>query len=222
MINVADRTNPGVWRRLYAEGKNDLRYPNDVLVRLGARLFNRKHDRRLLDFGFGTGANLLHFASQGFEIHGVEISEHALARAQERLQAASLSCDLHLIEVGQRLPYPDGFFDVIYAWQMLYYNTRDGWMSTVAELERVTRKDGLVVIATAAPGDISQVEAEALGDHMYRSKVTDQEGCIVTIPDREALADFFPGRQIEVGEFGYRLGSTTARYWIITYRMTAL
>jgi SAM-dependent methyltransferase len=206
---------------LYAQGKNDLRYPNDVLVRLGARLLRKEQDRKILDFGFGTGANLVHFASQGFEMHGVEISAHALQRSQERLGIAGLSADLRLTEVGRRLPYPDGFFDVVYSWQVLYYNSRDGWQSTVIELERVARLGGLVMLATAAPGDISQVEAESLGDHMYRSRVPDQEGCILTIPDRGALPAFFPGRSIEIGEFGFQIGATSARYWIITYRMQA-
>ena len=152
-------------------------------------------------------------------MHGVEISGHALERAQERLRIAGLSADMHLTEIGQRLPYPDGFFNAVYTWQVVYYNSRDGWKSTISELERVTRQGGLVVVATAAPGDISQVKAQSLGNHMYRSQVPDQEGCILTIPDRDALSEFFPGRQIEIGEFGFQIGATTARYWIITYRM---
>jgi SAM-dependent methyltransferase len=221
VISEADRANSGVWQRLYAQGKNDLRYPNDVLVRLGARLFRKDEDRKILDFGFGTGANLVHFASQGFETYGVEISEHALGRARGRLESARLSADLRLIGVGQRLPFADGFFDVVYSWQMLYYNSRDGWHLTVNELERVTRPGGLMVLATGAPGDISQVEAEALGNDMYRSRVADQEGCILTIPDRQALADLFPGRLIEIGEFGFHFGAISSRFWIITYRLQA-
>jgi cyclopropane fatty-acyl-phospholipid synthase-like methyltransferase len=219
MIDQADQANSAVWRKLYAQGKNDLRYPNEFLVRLGARLLNKSHDRRILDFGFGTGANLVHLATQGFETHGVEISEHAVARTKERLQAAGLSGDVRLIEAGQRLPYDDFFFDVVYAWQVLYYHSREGWKATVAELERVTRKGGLVMIATAAPGDISQVEAEPLGNDMYRSRVSGQEGCVLTIPDREALTTLFPGRQLEVGEFGFQFEGNTSRHWVIVYRM---
>jgi SAM-dependent methyltransferase len=219
VTDMADRANSDVWQKLYAEGKNDLRYPNDVLVRLGARMLNKDRDRKILDFGFGTGANLVHFATQGFETYGVEISEHALTLARERLRAAGLFADLHLVRAGQRLKYADYFFDAVYAWQVLYYNSRDGWKSTVAELERVTRKGGLVLIATAAPGDISQLEAEPLGNCMYCSRVHGQEGCILTIPDRDALAEFFSGRQIDIGEFGFQFGGTTSRHWIITYRM---
>ena len=65
----------------------------------------------------------------------------------------------------------------------------------VKEMERVTRRGGLILVATAAPGDVSQVEAEPLGDFVYRSTVAGQEGCVLTIPEREALQQFFPGRQ---------------------------
>jgi SAM-dependent methyltransferase len=221
MLLVPSQINASAWRNLYSEGKGDLRYPSDVLVRLGARLLRKDRDRRILDFGFGTGANLLHFAAQGFETYGVEISQHAVARTMERLRAAALSGELHLIEAGQRLPFADGMFDVVYAWQVLYYHSREDWKSAVGELERVTRKGGLIVAATAAPGDISQVKAEPLGNDMYRSKVPGQEGCILTIPERDALAEFFPGRPIEVGEFGFQFGGETSRHWVITYRMPA-
>jgi SAM-dependent methyltransferase len=214
--------NSSIWRNIYSEGKGDLRYPNDVLVRVGARLFGENQNRRILDFGFGTGANFLHFASRGFEMHGVEISERALARTKEKLEASGYPGDLRLIQAGERLPYADSHFQIVYAWQVLYYNDRDGWTSVIRELERVTETGGLVVVATAAPGDVSQVEAEPLGNHMYRSEVPGQKGCILTIPDRSALSEFFPGQTLEIGEFGFRFGDATTRHWIVCYRKANL
>jgi len=219
MTESAQEINAGIWQRQYAAGANDLRYPSDVLVRLGARLLSNTRERRILDFGFGTGANLLHFAGQGFEVAGVEISEHALARTHERLQAAGLSADLRLLRAGQQLPYTDSYFDTVYAWQVLYYNDLDGWRSTVAELERVTRPGGLIIIATAAPGDVSQTQAEALGNDLYRSQVAGQEGCVLLIPDGPRLSALFQHRPIQIGEFAFRFPGTTARFWLITYRM---
>jgi SAM-dependent methyltransferase len=220
MTLPASEINAAVWQKLYSQGGNDLRYPSDVLVRLGSRLFKTNEPLRILDFGFGTGANLLHFASQGLDVHGAEISAHALARTRERLQSAGLAGDLQLIEPGQRLPYEASYFDVVYAWQVLYYNDFDGWRSAVREFERVTRPGGLILVATAAPGDVSQIQAEPLGGHLYRSKVAGQEGCILLIPDRPGLQALFPERQLEVGEFGYHFGHIAARYWIVSYRMS--
>ena len=63
------------------------------------------------------------------------------------------------------------------------------------------------------------MEAEPLGNNLYRSRVPGQEGCVLLIPERTALATLFPERRIEIGEFGLRFQATTTRFWIITYRM---
>ena len=92
-------------------------------------------------------------------------------------------------------------------------------IADIGELERVTKRGGLVIIATAAPGDVSQVDAEPLGNNIYRSRVRGQEGCVLLIPDRQAIGALLPGRQIQLGEFGFRFPGTVARFWIIVYRM---
>lgn len=214
--------NSRVWRNLYSLGKNDLQYPSDVLVRVAARLFGTERHRKILDFGFGTGANLLHFAGLGHDAHGVEIAEHALARARQRFEAAGLEADLRLIQPGQRLPFEDDYFDIAYAWQVLYYDDRDGWKGQVGELRRVTKSGGLILAAVAAPGDISQLHAEPLGDSMYRSLVGGQEGCILTIPDREALPQLFSTQNLDIGEFGFEFGSIRSRHWIVAFRKSQL
>jgi SAM-dependent methyltransferase len=196
-----------------------MRYPSDVLVRLGARLFGQSKNQRILDFGFGTGANLVHFAERGFEMHGVEISDHAVALARERLHKLGRLADLRLLSAEELLPFADSYFNIVYAWQVLYYSDHSGWLATVAELERVTEHGGLIVVATAAPGDVSQLQAEPLGKFMYRSKVVGQEGCILTIPDRKGLQRLFPGRQLEIGEFSFSFGAISTRHWIVCYRL---
>jgi SAM-dependent methyltransferase len=47
----------------------------------------RRHDpdaKRVLELGCGTGAHAEHLARQGYVVHGVDLSETMLARAQER------------------------------------------------------------------------------------------------------------------------------------------
>ena len=97
------------------------------------------------------------------------------------------------------LPFEDGCFDAAYAWQVLYYNDREGWKASVAELEeRVCKRGALILVATAAPGDVSQTDSTPLEEFTYRlSSTTGQEGCIVTVPDRDALPRFFSGRDLD-------------------------
>jgi SAM-dependent methyltransferase len=218
MLDANTKRNADVWRELYAQGKNDLRYPNDVFIRCCHRYLSPDSAPRVLDYGFGTGANLLHMVAAGFTASGAEISEHALLKAAERLQERGLRADLRSTEPGAALPWPTAYFDAVIAWQVLCYNNWDSWAFAVAELERVLRPGGTLICATTAPGDISQVMADRIGDGLYRSRVPGQEGCIVLIPDEEQLSRCFPGRTFATGEFGYRMGEVIARHWLITYR----
>jgi len=175
-------------------------------------------DRRVLDYGFGTGSNLVHLAASGYEVAGVEISEHACSKARYKLNALGLDADINLVRPGARLPWPDGYFDVVVAWQVLCYNDLLSWASAVADLERVLRPGGLCLVATTAPGDISYSNADRLDDGTYRSRVPSQEGCVLVIPALEELAGLFPRQKLEIGEMGYRLGEVVARHWVVTYR----
>ncbi|HVZ45353.1 MAG TPA: class I SAM-dependent methyltransferase [Ramlibacter sp.] len=211
--------NAQIWQALYAAGRNDLRYPSDMLVRLSARWWPAGEPRRILDYGCGTGANLAHLARLGHRVQGVEVAQSAVEVASSRLLEAGLSGQVHLVGAGATLPFEDESFDAVVAWQVLYYNERATWSAAIAEIERVAAPGARILIATAAPGDISHRMSQALGDSIYRSQVPGQEGCMLLIPERDELAALFPGRELEVGEFGHEFGGTRSRHWIITYRM---
>lgn len=215
---IDPQSNHKIWRSLYAQGKADLCYPSETFVRLSHRLLGSERPGRVLDFGFGTGANLVHLGKLGHQLDGLEISTHAIERAGARLQAEGLTANLQLFNPGDIFPFPDASFDAVIAWQVLYYNDWQSLRWGVAQIERVCKSGGLVLAAMAAPGDISQTLAKPLGDGVYESQVPGQEGCIVLIPERADLERFFPQRHLEIGEFSYRFGESVSRHWVVVYR----
>lgn len=112
------KINSKLWQDLYDQGKNDLRYPSDVFVRC-ANKYLGSNVRKVLDYGCGTGANLLHLAQRGMTVSGIEISESALALTQKRIKESNLTADLKLGVPGAPLPWPDNSFDAVIAWQVL-------------------------------------------------------------------------------------------------------
>jgi len=212
------KQNVRIWQQLYADGRGDLQYPSDVFVRLCHRLLDPKTSRRVLDYGFGTGANLLHLARLGFSMTGVEVSAHALAKTADRLAKQDLHADLRLIEAGTSLPFADETFDVVVSWQVLYYNDWTSLRCAVAELNRVLRQGGLFVCSTCAPGDVSMTLSDDLGGGLYRSRAPGQEGCIIVVLNEAQLGEIFAGQTVDVGEFYHRMSDRISRHWVVTYR----
>jgi SAM-dependent methyltransferase len=211
------RKNAEVWISLYAAGKNDLLYPNENFVRIFSKFFGGNEPLEILDYGFGTGANLIHLARRGHRIVGVEVSPDALAIAKRRLQELDLASELLLTLPGDAIAFPDNSFDVVVAWQVIYYNDWNGLRAVVKDLERVTRPGGMLLVAIAAPGDISQTMADRRADGCYVSRVPGQEGCVLTIVERADIASVFVGRDLKIGEFSLDFGGIVSRHWIIAY-----
>ena len=116
------QSNSKVWENIYSQGNGVMSYPNESMVRLTYNLLNLSEQKYVLDYGFGSANNLIHLARRGFEMSGVEISPSALKIAKTRCNQESIQADLRLVSTGE-LPFHDDHFDVVIAWQVLYYNT---------------------------------------------------------------------------------------------------
>lgn len=95
--------------------------------------------QRLLDAGCGAGLFLWLAAAQGATVSGLDASEALLSVARSR----SPSADLRVGGI-EALPYDDGVFDVVTAFNAIQYTADPG--ATVKELVRVARAGGRVGI----------------------------------------------------------------------------
>jgi SAM-dependent methyltransferase len=92
---------------------------------------------RILDVGCGTGANLLMLSEYG-EAEGVDISEDALAFCRER------GLDKVRLGAGEELPYEDGTFDLVTAFDVVEHMDDD--LAGLREMRRVLRPGGRVLL----------------------------------------------------------------------------
>jgi SAM-dependent methyltransferase len=99
-------------------------------------------DRRLLDAGCGTGYNLVALGREGRAM-GVDLSPAALAFCRERGVRALRASVL-------QLPFADGSFDVAGSFDVLYHAWVSDDRAAVAEMVRVLRPGGVVLVRVPA------------------------------------------------------------------------
>jgi SAM-dependent methyltransferase len=102
---------------------------------------------RILEVGCGTGLTLEFLATHtaGHSLFGLDASDTMLRQAAEK--GASLSNRPKLvISDAARLPYADGFFDVVFATRFIHQFEHRLKRELWQEFQRVTRPDGLVIL----------------------------------------------------------------------------
>ena len=92
---------------------------------------------RILDVGCGTGANLLLLSKYG-QAEGVDVSEDALAFCRAR------GLDDVKLGAGEELPYEDGTFDLVTAFDVVEHMDDD--LAGLTEMRRVLRPGGRVLL----------------------------------------------------------------------------
>ena len=105
---------------------------------------------RVLEVSFGTGWLLTQYADD-FETHGVDLNERMLQIARDNMRRAGGTAELRKANV-EALPYPTEYFDTVV--NTMAFSGYPNGMRAMAELHRVLRPGGrIVLIDVAPPGD---------------------------------------------------------------------
>ena len=110
------------------------------LLRLVA--FDGYRDRSVLEVGCGAGVDLARFAKGGALVTGVDLAASAIELARANFDQQGLSATLEVAD-GERLPFPDNAFDLVYAHGVVQY-TADP-QRLVDECRRVLKPGGEAV-----------------------------------------------------------------------------
>ena len=96
---------------------------------------------KVLDVGCGTGAVMNFLRARGYDTHGVDMSETALAYCRQKgLQVARSTAD--------HIDFPDATFDIVFALDVLEHI--DNAAEAVIEIKRILRPGGLLIATVPA------------------------------------------------------------------------
>ncbi|MET8762618.1 methyltransferase domain-containing protein [Lentzea sp. NPDC004782] len=140
--------------------------------------------RRVLDVGCGTG-NLLRATGKrhpDVELVGVDPDLKMLARAESKTRRAGVKVRLDR-GFAQELAFPDDSFDVVFSSLMLHHLDQASKDEMLAEVRRVLRPDGVLVLA--------DIRHEAAGERIAAAGFTVE-------PARVRKLRMFPAVGIEV------------------------
>jgi SAM-dependent methyltransferase len=109
---------------------------------------------RALDVGSGTGWVVEQLLAWGATVDGSDIAEPALAGLRRRHPGL----DFFELAIGtDAVPRPDGAYDLVTAFDVLYHVTDDArWNAAVQELARVLRPRGRLVVTDGLDADDRQ------------------------------------------------------------------
>jgi len=104
--------------------------------------FNAYRGKKVLDVGCGAGTDLARFAKGGAIVAGVDLSSSAIALAKQNFAQQGLTADLREAD-GERLPFGDNAFDLVFAHGVVQYTAHD--QALVDECRRVLAPGGTAV-----------------------------------------------------------------------------
>jgi len=198
--------NVANWDNIYSNNKpgSYLNYPNENLVTLffhNRNVINLKG--KCLDYGFGSANNSEFLIQHMSELYGIEISESSVNIAKKRLARFGNFHPDNFVVSGQEQNFA-GFFDLIVAWQMLYYNDKAGLSSSITKLYECLRPGGILLCTLITARDVKIKHAELVNEDTYviDGRIPHQEGCNICSPKSEQdFLNLF--KRFEVIDYGY-------------------
>jgi ubiquinone/menaquinone biosynthesis C-methylase UbiE len=105
--------------------------------------FDRHAGETLLEVGCGMGTDLLQFARGGAICTGVDLTPRSIEISRHRFKLYGIP-GTFLITDGERLPFPDNSFDIVYSNGVLHHTPDTA--GAVWEIHRVLKPGGMAIV----------------------------------------------------------------------------
>lgn len=208
----------GIYERRFKKGV-DHDYPNVNSVRTEAAFYREKRGGKILDYGFGYAQETAHFAKKGYKVWGLDVSQSAVDRGNERLKQLGLSATLSTVDASwDKLPYEDNFFDAIHSNQCIYFIADlEKQNALLKEFKRILKPDGKMYVSLAGPENSIRTTGKKIGENVYQYGAADGEPhkCYI-YPDKPSIEKSFGIFDIaEIGSFNNVYCGVNGFHWVV-------
>jgi len=115
-----------------------------IFAKFAVKYFSRKG--KLLDLGSGQGQDSRYFSKLGYKVLASDFSKVALRLLKEKSTNDKLDIETKAVDLGKKLPFNDGSFDIVYSHLALHYFNKKTTTSLFSEVARVTKMGGILAI----------------------------------------------------------------------------
>lgn len=122
-------------------------------------LFKDIIGKNILEIGYGSGNLLKYLQNQGNRVTGIDCSDQNYYTAKSKgLDGLLLKMDVS----KERLPFPDGIFDAVFAFEILEH--LENPIFCLHELKRIAKEDATFLISHPMP---SKIQGYKEGRHAF-------------------------------------------------------
>jgi ubiquinone/menaquinone biosynthesis C-methylase UbiE len=193
------------WEQTYSQG-TDKRYPSIDLVRL-ERWFFKGKPGRLLEYGMGSGVNLIHMLECDYVVDGMDAAMGSVKLVESKLaNRPDLAGRYQLHQVAPdaaALPFEDETFDYVLSINVLsLLASRERVSQALAEFRRVLKPGGKIIADINAPEADFGRDMESLGDDAYMFKSGSVDGMPTYCPPEERFHELM-AEHFEIDDRGF-------------------
>ncbi len=123
----------------YFEEIEEYRYRVEPFIHQFAQ-FSRYNGKKVLEVGVGAGTDFLQWVRSGACANGIDLTSEAIENVRHRLKIYGLEAESLQIGDGEKLPFPDNTFDLVYSWGVIHHSPDT--IKALEEIIRVTKKGG--------------------------------------------------------------------------------
>lgn len=162
-----------------------------------------RKDDKILDVGTGKGKAIACFANLVNEKN--IIASDILPKSRTYIKNIFDLRKIHFVCcAAQNLPFPDCHFDVVHAYELLrFIPTERRRLECIAEMARVTKIGGKVVIVSSVPGRLTEAQinwlrVRQLLIELVKTGITLPPDISYSIPTREEILKHFERASLDI------------------------